>query len=275
MKFESKILEFNYLTPIVFVSAITDIYQGVSVKILLMFLVVLFTSCSDSTGSSGENSSSSEIVSSSSVDSQWCNTVGNCGSFVDERDSKRYSTTTIGSQTWMAENLNYESDSISYCYNDIQANCDIFGRLYTWNIAMDGEISSNTSPSNVQGICPVGWHLPSDDEWESLAEYIVEKTGLDTKNDDDWTEIGVKIKSDSVWSKEGHGSDEFGFAGLPAGDRASDGSFYNIGNSGSWWSSTESFASDAYLRHLWYDHDYFYSYQLSKSIGYSVRCVKN
>src|SRR5215469_10890371 len=86
------------------------------------------------------------------------------GSFTDSRDSKTYRTVVIGTQTWMAENLNYNATG-SKCYNDSTQYCDLYGRLYDWTTAMAGVSSSSANPSGVLGICPVGWHLPSDAEW--------------------------------------------------------------------------------------------------------------
>ncbi len=80
------------------------------------------------------------------------------GIFTDHRDGKCYKWIKIGSQIWMAENLNYLSSSGSWCYDDLISNCNIYGRLYDWETAMTA--------------CPIGWHLPSSEEWESLTLYL-------------------------------------------------------------------------------------------------------
>jgi uncharacterized protein (TIGR02145 family) len=139
------------------------------------------------------------------------------GSFTDSRDGKVYSTTTIGNQTWMAENLNYESTSGSYCYDDAPANCDTYGRLYTWAAAMGGAASSSTTPSGVQGVCPDGWHLPSDDEWETLSNYVIFNSAGTSASD-----IGPFLKSTTGWNTyAGITSDDaFGFSGIGGGSRS-------------------------------------------------------
>ncbi len=103
------------------------------------------------------------------------------GIFVDDRDGNTYALVTIGSQTWMAENLRYEgniplsvgnqaSETVAYRYypNGDEANVNIYGYLYNWPAAMNGANDSESNPSGVQGICPDGWHLPSKSEWEQL-----------------------------------------------------------------------------------------------------------
>jgi uncharacterized protein (TIGR02145 family) len=93
------------------------------------------------------------------------------GEFTDSRDGQVYKWVKIGNQVWMAENLNYETPN-SWWYDNNSANGDIYGRLYTWAAAMNGESSSNSVPSGVQGVCPDGWHLPSDAEWTVLTDYL-------------------------------------------------------------------------------------------------------
>jgi uncharacterized protein (TIGR02145 family) len=195
--------------------------------------------------------------------------------FMDERDSTVYKYVTIGSQTWMAENLNYNSGSDSYCFNDDASNCDTYGRLYTWGAAMDGTTSSSASPSGVQGICPDGWHLPSDDEWETLASYVANESGLTGYSYDDWTQIGKLLKANSdLWSFN-TGTDDYGFSGLPGGYRYSSGSYINVGDYGYWWSSTENSSTGAYYRRLSSNYHFFSRDDKSKTNAYSVRCLQD
>jgi uncharacterized protein (TIGR02145 family) len=195
----------------------------------------------------------------------------------DSRDNQEYLYITIGTQTWMAENLNYESTSGSYCYDDDPANCDTYGRLYTWAVAMGGAPSSSTTPSGVQGVCPVGWHLPSDGEWEALAEFVATETGLTDKSDDHWTQLGPKLKSTTGWGwgSGGNGTDAFGFSGIPGGALYSSGSYYYGGSFGLWLSSTKSSSAGVYYRYLSPSNDVFYRSNYNGFYAYSVRCIKD
>jgi uncharacterized protein (TIGR02145 family) len=187
------------------------------------------------------------------------------GTFTDNRDSKTYKTTTIGTQVWMAENLNYETTSGSHCYDDNSTNCDTYGRLYTWSAAMNGASSSSMSPSGVQGVCPTGWHLPSDAEWTELTDYIIANTpaAIESRYD-----IGGYLKH--TYSSSFRGNDYFGFSALSGGYH--DGSsFERYGTNGFWWSSTE-YESTPIERSLNYRNDIF---GRSKSYAYSVRCLRD
>ena len=137
-----------------------------------------------------ESSSSEKVESSSSTGSEFVD-----GVLIDYRDGQRYKTTVIASQTWMAENLNYETDD-TYCYNDDANNCAKYGRLYRW--------AATTTA------CPSGWHLPSNDEWNILFDAV---GGQST--------AGKALKSQTGWRDSGLNditfTDDFGFSALPAG----------------------------------------------------------
>ena len=179
-------------------------------------------------------------------------------SFTDTRDGQTYKTVTIGTQTWMAENLNYETAN-SYCYNDNSANCTKYGRLYTWGAAKTA--------------CPSGWHLPTSAEFETLFTAV---GGSSTS--------GTKLKSTSAWNNSGNGTDVFGFSALPAGGRDGYEDYYYEGYYADFWSSTEDGSDDAYLEdgsdsayfmRLYYSYDYADLNSSYKSNGFSVRCVKD
>ena len=144
------------------------------------------------------------------------------GNLTDSRDGKTYKTVTIGSQTWMAENLNYADSANtpslkgkSWCYNDSVANCEAAGRLYTWAAAIDSVKLANDASNpldcgfgktcglsgKVQGICPSGWHLPSPAEWKTLFAAV---GGQDN--------AGKVLKSQSGWDENGNGTDAYGFS---------------------------------------------------------------
>jgi uncharacterized protein (TIGR02145 family) len=172
------------------------------------------------------------------------------GMFTDSRDGKKYKAVKIGSQTWMAENLDYAASS-SKCYENNSGNCAKYGRLYDWATA--------------KNVCPSGWHLPSKSEYEVLDKAVGgEKVA------------GKKLKAKSGWNKNGNGTDEFGFRALPGGNGYSDGSFHNVGYYGNWWSATEFSSYLAYIRSMDYDvgSAYWYNYHKSYYL-YSVRCLQD
>jgi len=204
-------------------------------------------------------------------------------------DGNTYNIVKIADQVWMAENLrathyadgseitlvednttwsNLTETDIAYCYHDNNsANADTYGALYTWSAAMNSAISSETNPSNVQGACPDGWHLPSDSEWTELTDYIADETNA-----------GTKLKSTNGWYSDGNGTDNYSFAALPGSFRYYYGVFGRITEEGYWWSCTEneSEVSLAYIRSLGYNHPSVKQIpSLPKNDAFSVRCVRN
>ncbi len=200
--------------------------------------------------------------------------------FCDERDGKTYVKVNIGTQTWMAENLDYNESSSSRCYDDNPANCAIYGRLYDWATAMALPSKCNTTFSAVdsdcaitkKGICPTGWHIPSNDEWATIASFVD-------------TDAGTKLKATSGgWNNKGNGSsgngtDDFGFAALPGGaysKNADDSpSFNDVGNFGHWWSATEATEKLAYYRYIWNNVGIFSLNAYDKVSLRSVRCLQD
>ena len=196
--------------------------------------------------------------------------VPNTGVVYDAQGNE-YKTVKIGSQLWMAENLNLKTSG-SWCYGNKPSNCKKYGRLYTWKAAMEN--------------CPDGWHLPSDDEWEELKNFV------DAHNGDEG--VGTSLKSTTGWKKEYTmplGSDRFGFSGKPSGfksqapiDPEDLPEFRDIGSYTVFWSSTTVKHNDGGFG--------FYGWQLSSSneslsrggiwtdevnpvsTAYYVRCVK-
>jgi uncharacterized protein (TIGR02145 family) len=184
--------------------------------------------------------------------------------FTDSRDGKTYKKVVIGTQTWMGENLNYDVPNVTsdVCYGGRVDSCAKYGRLYNWSTAMNGASSSSLSPSRVQGVCPAGWHVPSNAEWTA---WVIAVGGLSTAD--------RKLKSMSGWSS-GNGTDQYGFSALPGGQGGPGGSFSNAGGYGSWWSATEIDASSAWRLDMNSSGDeYVGRHHISKTMLFSVRCV--
>jgi uncharacterized protein (TIGR02145 family) len=147
--------------------------------------------------------------------------------FTDNRDGIIYKAVCIGKQNWMAENLRYNAPA-SVFYDNDPSNGSIYGRLYSWNTAMKGGATNNTNPSGVQGICPKGWHLPSQAEWLQLTEFL---GGAD--------QAGKVLKSDKLWYENGNGTNASGFTALPSG--IYNGIHWNgLKEAAYFWSTTES-----------------------------------
>ncbi len=197
--------------------------------------------------------------------------------FCDTRDYKSYRYKEIGSQTWMAENLNYEASG-SKCGNGSSLNdantstCDTYGRLYNWSTAMNGSASSTDNPSGIRGVCPNDWHLPSDAEWGTLIRFVNPNCSTDC------VDVGAKLKSTGGWNDyngvSGNGTDEFGFSALPGGYGDSGGNFYIVGNKSFWWSSS-GYGSTAYCRYIQHDSGYAYWTACIKPDLLSVRCLRD
>jgi len=170
--------------------------------------------------------------------------------FEDSRDGKSYKWVKIGTQTWMAENLNYNATD-SKCYDNKENNCDIYGRLYSWATAMALPLSCNNSVCSSfisekhKGACPISWHIPTNAEWDELHSYVG----------------GI------------NGTTAYKFAALTGGAGLINGSFDGAGNAGQWWSTSEYNAEAAYGQATYYDGSTWYSNY--KSILFSVRCVKD
>ena len=180
--------------------------------------------------------------------------IPNLSSLKDSRDGQTYVTVTIGSQTWMAQNLNFKMDS-SFCYENVDANCAKYGRLYSWAAAISA--------------CPNGWHLPSEAEWRTLFNVV-----------GGYAIAGAMLKSTSGWYKTGNNFDSFGFSALPAGIRDGHGTIYyhGEGNVALFWSSTDSMADDSgayYYLYLEEEDDARLDYYRDKNDGLSVRCLKD
>ncbi|MDR1812985.1 MAG: hypothetical protein LBQ87_09190 [Candidatus Fibromonas sp.] len=188
--------------------------------------------------------------------------------FTDIKSGRVYKSVIIGTQTWMTENLNINLPYFSKCYDDLESNCDKYGRLYNWTAA--------------GSICPEGWHLPQAEEWLALINYV--ENGEEESN-------GRKLKASSGWEWQDqfyygwkgnpNGTDEFGFSALPGGSCASRNGYENcndIGYHALWWTDTRRDYQTVYIALLIDDIYYFEGegFAVNLTSDYlSVRCVKD
>ena len=181
---------------------------------------------------------------------------------------KTYKTVKIGEQTWMAENLNYEAGG-SKCYDNKPDNCTKYGRLYNWETALK--------------VCPKGWHLPSNAEWDRLLRFIDGDKGSERQFKEAYrsTFAGKQLKAVNGWNwnddegTSGNGTDDYGFSVLPGGYGHPDGSFSTIGSYCKFWSASERTKDYAYYRSIDFNIDYAYWNSYGKSYLFSVRCLKD
>ncbi|MFC2106824.1 FISUMP domain-containing protein [Bacteroidota bacterium] len=203
-------------------------------------------------------------------------------------ESQVYNTIQIFSQCWLKENLNVGvmipgSQEMTnngviekYCFDNDLANCDIYGGLYQWN-----EMMQYTIIQGVQGICPPGWHIPTDDEWKILEGMV---DSMYPVGDPIWNEINVRgydvstrLRSEYGWANFGNGTNDYGFTALPGGYRGYDATFYDKETTTYIWSSTEDIDHTDYSWNRfmgggtpWTSRD-----APLKGDGLSVRCLKN
>ncbi|HPF92617.1 MAG TPA: fibrobacter succinogenes major paralogous domain-containing protein [Tenuifilaceae bacterium] len=206
----------------------------------------------------------------------------------DPRDDRHYSAVAIGNQIWMAENLKYlpsvnpssTSSNIEPCYYvygyegmsidgaRLRENFVTYGVLYNWPAAMNGEESSDTNPSSVQGVCPAGWHLPSDAEWEELIEYLGNTLAQEK----------LKESGNAHWIEPSIATNETGFTALPGGTLYQN-EFINLTRMGYWWSATQESATIAKYRMMHYENYVMLPSPnptgIGKEIPMSIRCVRD
>ena len=177
---------------------------------------------------------------------------------------KKYKTVRIGIQVWMAEKLNYAVDG-SYCYDNDSSNCAKYGRIYTWEVAMQ---AASEIPS---------WHLPSDKEWDELAEALGGKRSWIFR---DYPGIGNKLKSTLDWNDDRgistNGTNSIGFNAFPGDSRNHKyGVSINRGDYAYFWSATPDGSSLAWKRVLSYYDSNLNRYNHSRKDTYAVRLVKD
>ena len=238
------------------------------------------------------NPAYTEYNASANTDDGSCTTLASsCAS--PTMDGYSYSVVEIGDQCWFAENLRTENytngDAIpmglsgndwsatqngavavygegnTSCYDatslfdvcDEAVSLDLYGRMYNWHAVND-----------TRGLCPNGWHVPTDGEWTQLGNYVASISS---------NSIGNALKAESGWWNDGNGTDEFGFSALPAGarnDDSSPGAFVHTGTGAAFWSSTSSGGGAWYRGFDWGSGTFFRTAYPSKN-GYSVRCLRD
>lgn len=215
-------------------------------------------------------------------------------------DGNIYKIVTVGDQIWMAENLkatmyadkssiplvvekmdwfDLHRESEAYCwYDNVIANGWVYGGLYTWPAAVRGAEGSDLIPSGIQGVCPDGWHLPSDGEWKQLETYL----GMSQEDADnvEWRGVdqGGKLKQEGtrLWKDpNSSATNEVEFNAIPAGYRLGSGDFYDLSISTRFWSSSGRGYGFAWFRQLDYDTASVFRDFEGVYSGYSVRCVKD
>jgi len=220
------------------------------------------------------SSSSRPVSSSSSRPSSSSNAVEYTGGSCNVND---YGTVNINGQIWMAKNWGCYAPG-SKCYNNDPAYCNEYGRLYDWATAMDIDTRYNNkywngSDVNHKGICPSGWHIPSNADWDRLYRYADGTSGTGLY---DSPTAGRYLKARDGWNSGGNGEDTFGFAALPGGYGGSGGYFDGVGDFGGWWSASEYSANIAYGRYMNYNYEGVGRGNYGKGFSLlSVRCLQD
>ena len=196
-----------------------------------------------------------------------------------------YNTVLIGEQCWLKESLNigvmidgvdtaFNNGTIEkYCFNDLESNCDIYGGMYLWHEAMQ----YSTTPGS-QGICPAGWHIPTDDEWKILEGTVDSQYPV---GDPEWDNLatrgfdaGFNLKSTYGWMYDGNGIDLYGFTVLPGGINNSH-NFINFETGTDFWSSTENDYYTKIGRAFFFNVDGVYRINAWYTNGFYIRCLKD
>jgi len=206
-----------------------------------------------------------------------CGGDGSTCATVMDIDENVYQTVQIGGQLWMAENLKVthysDSSEITYIinnedwgsydegqygvYDNDPANADIYGNLYNFAVVDDS-----------RGVCPPGWHVPSDEEYTILTDYLGGESVAGGK---------MKEAGTEHWNSPNSGAtNESGFTGFPAGYRFYSNGFYSsMGFYGYFWSSSEYASYSAWFRALYYHHSSVLRYANDRQEGFSIRCIKD
>ena len=206
---------------------------------------------------------------------------------ITDKSGNVYTSIVIGTQTWLDKNLittkfnngdiivsttpstldisNETTPRYQWAYNGDETSVASYGRLYTWYAVTDN-----------RGICPAGWHVPSDAEWKTLETGL----GMTQAQADgtDWrgTDQGTKLKSTTKWQNNGNGTNSSGFDAVGCGSRdlTSD-PFHGVSFWGYYWTATSTDAITAWAHSVSYNFSGIYRYNWNKGYGLSVRCIKD
>jgi uncharacterized protein (TIGR02145 family) len=201
---------------------------------------------------------------------------------VSDYDNNHYSTIEIGSQCWTRQNLkstHYSNGNSADSYT--HDTTSIIGRYYTWTSAMHNSSSSSSNPSGVQGICPTGWHLPSNSEWSTLFNYLKGQSNYWSNNNS--TYIAKALAYTSYWTpstvsytpgSSTSTNNASGFSAIAAGSSIN-GDRANYGTKACFWSSTQSSSTNAYACTINYNSPTVSTSAQTKTTALPVRCVKN
>lgn len=169
------------------------------------------------------------------------------GEFIDSRDNRVYKFVKIGTQVWMAENLAFKPNFGNFwAHGNKLSNVETYGYLYDFNTACK--------------VCPKGWHLPNDLEWQQLIDYVGKKPG-------------IILKARSGFDNYGNGTNNYGFSALPGG--CANGTAGSMGYMGCWWTSTRAKSNNAWVRQMMCNQNGVLRYRYGTWFGFSVRCIKD
>lgn len=268
----------------------------------MILMIAAFAVAALSLTSCGPEGGNEEEGGGGSSSQEYPSTADVIRNAVKDIDGNKYDAVKIGNQVWMASNLRTTryadgtsiplgettSDTDPYRYapgtyesnEENMVNVPAYGYLYNWAAVMHGAESSDANPSGVQGICPKGWHVPSDAEWTQLTDYMATRPEyMSSGNRDNLAKAlaatwGWESSSDpdDVGYEPSTTNNATGFSALPAGHYG--GNYVNFGYYADFWSSTEFNSSGACLRYLGY-YAYVNRGGSNKNNGCSVRCVRD
>ncbi len=215
---------------------------------------------------------------------------------VTDIDGNTYDAVKLGDQVWMAENLrttkyadgttipmgSTESDVVAYryCPNNNSDNVSTYGYLYNWPAVMHNSYGSEDNPSGVQGICPNGWHVPSDAEWTQLTDYVGSQSEYVCGGDNRY--IAKALASTTGWSSSSStcypgnnpsANNATGFSAVPAGNY--NGTYDYFCDFAIFWSATQGYSNYAYYRYVSSYDAIVDRLSGNKNNGFSVRCLRD